>query len=262
MKLREKDLAPLLEAFRNLPESERKPKLEDPSKATPPKRPVPKPPENGLIIRGYCTYMKNETERAKFFYYKENPDAWAAETQSDMLWLTEAEWKSLIPTNPEPGNEIEVAREIQKRFFSTIGIDYMEGSVNSLPVRDSSMTLTVTKVDANRVEMKLVGEGKMGKEQAPNARTEPRSRGCDLRIKGRVRYERRENRITRFDIAGTGKAWGNKMNYTKNAIRIGQYPWHYGIACELVTGKTPPDLLPPYNLLHYGQAGPYFAKKK
>ena len=39
------------------------------------------------------------------------------------------------------------------------------------------------------------------------------------------------------------------------------YPWLYGVACELVTGDSPIDRVPPYNLLHYGSAGPYFAEK-
>jgi len=31
----------------------------------------------------------------------------------------------------------------------------------------------------------------------------------------------------------------------------------YGIACELVTGDAPQDLIPPYNLLHHNPTGPY-----
>ena len=41
-------------------------------------------------------------------------------------------------------------------------------------------------------------------------------------------------------------------------IRLDQYPWMYGIACELVTGDAPQDLIPPSNLLHYNPTGPYF----
>jgi|TARA_B110000495_G_C23012487_1_gene599010 hypothetical protein len=39
---------------------------------------------------------------------------------------------------------ITVPEEIQRRFFSTIGIDYdyMERSVNALPLRESTMRLT------------------------------------------------------------------------------------------------------------------------
>ena len=57
-------------------------------------------------------------------------------------------------------------------------------------------------------------------------------------------------------------AWGNKMDYVRREITLDDYPWSYGIACELVAGRSPIDLIPPYNLLHYGSAGPYFAKGK
>jgi hypothetical protein len=29
----------------------------------------------------------------------------------------------------------------------------------------------------------------------------------------------------------------------------------YGIACEMVTGNAPQDMIPPYNLLHYTDQG-------
>ena len=151
LKMRARELDPVLAEYRKLPRTERQPELEDPKRATPPRRIVPQPPAGGLIIRGYCTYLKREPTgrivRSKQFYYKNNPDCWAAETQSDMLWLTEAEWKSLIPDNPEAGRRSDVSQPIQHRFFSTVGIEYMEGSVNALPPNDTRMQITVEEGD-------------------------------------------------------------------------------------------------------------------
>jgi hypothetical protein len=142
------------------------------------------PPANGLIIRGYCTYLrlddKKSIVRSSEYYYKENPDRWMAETQSDLLWLTEAEWKSLIPANPKSGDRSEVAQAIQKRFYSTIGIDYMEGSVSALPTRKLTMSLTVQQVDDKMLVLRLDGYAHLGKEFDLKLRSEPRSRGCEL----------------------------------------------------------------------------------
>src|SRR5262249_47400509 len=139
LRLRKKELQGALDEYARLPKDQRTPALPDSSLAQPPKRPVPQPPPNGLIIRGYCTYLRPDKQghivRSSEYYYKQNPDRWMVETQSDLLWLTESEWNSLIPANPTPGEQREVAQAIQKRFYSTIGIDYMEGSVNSLPPR-------------------------------------------------------------------------------------------------------------------------------
>jgi len=264
LRLRATELAAALAEFQALPEAERKPKLEDPAQATPPSRPVPEPPAGGLVIRGYCAYTtkpeNGNIARARQFYYRENPDAWAAETQSDMLWLTEDEWKSMIPADARAGTVREVAAPVRERFFSTIGIDYMEGSVNSLPVRSSTMTLTVTESDARGLTLRLDGYGHMGEPFSEKTREKPHSRGCEVRVLGRVHYDASTRKIDRFDVAGSGQAWGNKMEYTKREIRIDDYPWNYGIACELVTGARAIDRIPPYNLLHYGSAGPYFKK--
>lgn len=258
VRLLAKDLAPLLAVFRALPESARKPQLPDPQSATPARRPVPLVPENGIVVRAYCTYLKDgengKPQRAKRLYYQQNPDAWAAETQNDMLWLTEAEWRSLIPKNSSAGTEITVSKEIQRRFFSTIGIDYMEGSVNALPLREATMTLTVEKAG----QLRLHGFGKMGKTHSAESKNEARTRGCELRVIGRINYDLKEKKITAFDLAGVGEAWGNKMEYISREIGIPEPRWKYGIACELVTGSAPHDLIPPYNMLHYSSKMTYF----
>jgi hypothetical protein len=44
-------------------------------------------------------------------------------------------------------------------------------------------------------------------------------------------------------------------------IRLDQYPSVYGIACKLVTGHSPQDRIPSYNLLHYNSNGPYFEER-
>jgi hypothetical protein len=257
----------VLEEFRSLPESERRPHLEDPALAHPPKRPVPQPPAGGLIVRGFCTYLRGDEDRAgrmvrsREFYYKENPDRWAAETQSDMLWLTQVEWRSLVPADPKPGDRAEVSAAIQRRFFGTIAIDYMEGSVNSLAPRATAMALTVERVNPDAIEMRLDGYGRMGKELDEALRTQANSRGCEVRVLGFVSYDRRKAVIARFDVLGIGEAWGNKMEYVHREIRVGPYPWRYGIACELVRGDSAIDRIPPYNMLHYGGREPYFVRE-
>lgn len=263
VRLRERDLAPLLAEFKALPEGARRPELPDPAAATASERPAPDPPAGGLVVRGYCTYLdaaaKDTSRRIQRFYYEENPDAWAAETQSDMLWLTEEEWRSLLADKRDAGGGSAVPMEIQRRFFSTVGIDYMEGSVNALPVRESTMTLTLLgESDAGELQLRLDGHGRMGAAFNADSASKADTRGCELRVIGHVTYDRKAGKLTRFDVAGIGEAWGNKMDYTRREIRIPGERWAYGIACELVTGSAPYDRIPPYNMLHYGGRMRYF----
>ena len=264
LRLRERELSDVLTEFHKLSEEDRKPKLAEPADVEQPQRPIPEPPKDGLRVRGYCTYLKigdnGKPTRSNVYYYKQNPDRWSVETQSDMLWLTNAERMSLVPKDPKPGDSIEVGAAIQQRFFSTIGIDYMEGSVNSLPTRDTQMTITVEHVDADGVTLRLTGYGKMGKPFDERLKGEANTRGCEVRLLGKLHCDGAA-RFDRFDIVGLGKAWGNKMDYTRREMSIEGYPWMYGIACELVTGDSPIDRIPPYNLLHYNGSGtPYFPK--
>jgi hypothetical protein len=78
---------------------------------------------------------------------------------------------------------------------------------------------------------------------------------------GAVHDDRPKRVLSRFEVAGVGRAWGNQMHDVRREVRRDQYPWLYGITCELVTGDAPPDRIPPYNLRHYNSAGPYFGSR-
>ena len=155
----------------------------------------------------------------------------------------------------------EVAAEIQRRIFSTLGIDYMEGSVNALPVRTSELTLQPIGATGGLEVLEVRGHAKLGETMRADTATAGRTRGSEVEIFGKISYDSKARQIKSIEIAGLGIAWGNKMGYTKRAIRIGGDQWRYGIALELVTGREPYDLVPPYNLLHYGGGMKYFAGK-
>ncbi|MDG2122825.1 MAG: hypothetical protein P8J87_03950, partial [Verrucomicrobiales bacterium] len=138
--------------------------------------------------------------------------------------------------------------------------DYMEGSVNALPVRSSAMTLTVKESVGGVVRMWLEGEAEMGVPFDEHDREAGRSRGCRVEVEGWVEFEVVSKAFVRFDVAGAGEAWGNKMEYTRREIGIDDYPWVYGVAFELVTGDAPVDRVPPYNMLHYGGGMNYFGE--
>ncbi len=265
LRMREKELAPVLAEFQALPESDRKPAIEVPADVAAPRRPLPPPPANGLILKGFCTYVKDEGDRivrSKEWYYRQNPDRWPVETQCDRLWLTEAEWMSLVPAEPKAGGKAEVPGPLQRRFFQTIGIDYMEGSVNALPARESAMTLTVEEATSDAIRMRLDGWAKLGRERDDAAREAKNSRGSDLRVLGYLACDRAKRALTRFDVVGLGRAWGNKMEYVGREVKLDAYPWTYGIAAELVTTRRPIDVIPPYNMLHYGSGLKYFEDPK
>src|SRR5207245_11710130 len=54
LKLRRSDLESVLQEYARMPKEQRTPALEDAGTAQPPKRAVPLPQANGLIVRGNC----------------------------------------------------------------------------------------------------------------------------------------------------------------------------------------------------------------
>ncbi len=82
-----------------------------------------------------------------------------------------------------------------------------------------------------------------------------------MRVIGRIVVDRDSRTITAFDMAGVGRAWGNKMEYTNREIGLPQPIWDYGIACELVKGLSPDERIPPYNMIHYGGGRDYFGDR-
>ena len=63
LRLRKRELEGALKEYAQLTREERTPALPDSARAVPPKRAVPSPPANGLIVRGYCTYLRLEDSK-------------------------------------------------------------------------------------------------------------------------------------------------------------------------------------------------------
>ena len=126
--------------------------------------------------------------------------------------------------------------------------------------RETALTLTIESVTPETLSMKLEGTARLGKEFDEKGHKEKNSRGSDVRLLGYVAVDRARNAITRFDVVGLGHAWGNKMDYLHREIRLDTVPWIYGIAVELVETRRPIDVVPPYNMLHYGSGLKYFSE--
>ena len=252
-------LAPLAKEFKRLPAERRMPEISDNKNLLAKKKLAI--PNGGLALQAHCTLLEHnkqgiaELSRAEVFYYPQNPNRWKFETQTDSFWLTEAERKSLIPAGDlKVGNETNVGENIQSRFFSTVGIDFNQGSIPSAKVRNSTMLLKIQRITDETVELRLEGYGQMGVPYDKSKLGQPRSRGYEIRLLGLMVYSKQDHEIERFDIVGVGEAWGK----VRNEKKIFPGTWNYGIACELIPEGSPVNTVPPYNLLHYGAAGPYF----
>jgi hypothetical protein len=231
-------------------------------------RVLPTPPAGGLILKiCYRAFMRDDGK----LRYLTGKDLWHDEkgakseaafdttypgqittpqAQPDHMWLTEAEWKSLLPANPRKGDKYPVPASITDRILRWhLNPLTVYGETNALErkeVRAGELTLTVDAVAPTRVSLRLDGFAKLGRE-APTAVADGKIAcvdqwGYEPRLLGYLEYEPEKKVMTRFDIVALGDHFG-RLGICDSAARLGLQP--LGIAFELVTNPTPADRLPP-----------------
>jgi hypothetical protein len=265
------------QVWMSLPESGRKPgAIQVPDKGPIDlKHATVQPPEGGLILKIYGRYLARDpagalrlTTLLKDFPGIKDPATryprhfdYYCEANVDYLWLTEAEWQSLIPARPRKGDRRHVPASIIQRIslyhllptamHSRIGDLWQEIAQQQKGVRAREATLTVEEASPNRVRLVLDGFVHLGHAYNAEAvaRIPPRSRECmgyEARLRGVLDYDVRKQVVTRFDILALGDLYGDS-DPNHWLVRPGRNP--LGFAFELVSGDNPVDRLPPRGYL-------------
>lgn len=235
---------------------------------------LPTPPENGLILKLYYRNLARGADgeprhvNAKDFVHNhamaKDPNNIHEigfidlvignkafhEASPDFMWLTEAEWKSLLPDHPSKGDVKPVSAAIAERFFRyqlvpTIGF----GEANAWEKKDfrgGNLTLTVESVAEDKVRLRLEGSGRLGNDYETVEKSVKEKRdasGYEPRILGYLDFQPTKKTITRFDIVAFGDTYGMLGGDYRYFYRPGRQP--LGVAFELVDGKRPANRVPP-----------------
>lgn len=238
------------EAWDRLPEAERKPRAVSgvPRVAAYPK--PPEPPKNSLILKIYIRALQRDESgtlthtgplTAAEGYYD-----LPAEPQLDHLWLTESEWKSLIPAEPRAGDVIAVPPRVARRIAKYHLIDKGTGcKVFVWDKATAEMKLKVSEVTPTSVRMELSGTAHIGQKA-----------DYPLLLQGRLEVDRRRGEFTRFDMLAIGRDDGDLRPEEERLKRFNfWYRLHPGgklvmaVAFELVDGIRTLDRVPPYALM-------------
>lgn len=252
-----------LAEWAKIPEAERRPQL---VKGVPRVKDYPAPPDppkNGLILRSYVRALQRDEagdfSRTGPILVGNNAYSFAAEPQLDHVWITEAEWKALIPANPSVGVRFDMPRRVAERFAMFHMLDKGLGCNCFLWEKATAkMNLTVAKVTDGEIQMHLSGAGLIGKDG-----TTP------VRFQGVVEIDRRKNEISRFDMIALGR---DGTDLRDGADSISNF--HYrlsaknkvvmAIAFEKIEGDKPIDRVPPYAIMFNSAKTnnlPYFQKQ-
>ncbi len=284
-----RDLRGILAKWQALPEAERTPGGVKVEAAGPVAANVLSiaPPTNALILRTYHRLLTRDADGTlrkvrRTDYPKSSnltPDeTWVThfgerwEAQPDFLWVQEEEWKAIVRPNPAKGDTyplLEAVADRMTRAHLILGMAYGEcGICSKKEVRSRSLTLTVTEVTADAVQLRLTGAAALGadfataeKEDRKGKREGRSVQGFEPKVLGHLTWDRKAGAFTRFDVVALGDAYGTPGGDHHFNYRPGRYP--VGISMELAAGKTPAERVPPRAAVVYDTPNPaYFATGK
>jgi hypothetical protein len=267
---RDGDVVAALKAWNQLPEAERRPGAITVADITfDPRFVQATPPPGGLIIKIYGRHLTRTPEgglrRAVHDDFpqlkgREQPERFnhIVEGSRDYLWLTEAEWKSLLPPNPRVGDQMPLPPRIIRRIFN-FHVDpgrqlgQQSGrrfASDGRDLRAAEATLTVEAVSPERVRLRVNGSGRLQREETltnPHYETGKFVHTLEARLQGILEYDRKKQAFTRFDLVVLGdfdgRVWNANAGSPTFSDRPGRHP--IGFAFELVQDPSPLDQLPP-----------------
>lgn len=195
-------------------------------------------PKGGLVITTYTRILDRTTKGE--FCHGSCKFTGGEKSARDHLWLTESEWRSLIPENSKVGDTMLVPDRLVYRIARFHLVDNTRGEPDTWSckeLRQGGMKLTVEGVSSKEMTLRLDGRLVL----ATHADTGRAERGFDVRLLGRIHYDTDKKVIDRFDAVAVGEHWGEGQ-YTGGA-RPGRTP--LGIAFELARGASAADQVPP-----------------
>jgi hypothetical protein len=264
-----------LAAWDKLPESERRPGAIKFGGRGPidSKHATAEPPAKGLILKVHGRYLAHEasgglrtTSLLKDFPGIKQPATahpghfeFYSEANPDYMWLTEAEWKSLIPANPTKGDRYPLPGAIIDRLCwyhllpnalnSRIGHTWgAVGPPEKKGIRARELTLTVEEVTEASIRLSLEGFVHLGNAHDPDAGSPKTHKdvinflGYEARLRGRLTYDTTRKVFTRFEMVALGDMYGDSAEGNW-LFRPGRNP--VGFAFELIRGSTAAERLPP-----------------
>lgn len=225
------------------------------------------PPPGGLILRSFVRNLKKDKRGELAVITKQdlqNRDLYPGwqpiytEPGHFSVWLTEKEWKSLVPANPKKGDMFPMPEGIHKRlvrYHLVNGTFGLPGPWKLESIRDSAMNLVVEETTP-LLRMKLTGHALLSTDADPAKA----NRGFDAKLKGALTYDPMKEAFTRFDMVAIGDYWGGDYEGGRFK-RPGRTP--LGISFDLTAGETEIDRVPP--LVHMDREQnyrAYFAAEK
>ena len=257
----------VLEAFRSLPDAERRPGAVDVRPLDPAETMIPSPPAGGLVLRVHGRFLaRDEQDGLRHVTQEDFPRSKGAlgfllEPNTEYLWLTAQEWQALIPSNPVKGQKLAVSAALSERIARfhlspPRALTSENWIVPKGAIKKAALSVIVDEVSDDRIGLGLQGFIHWGSDYDAAKATTPNGPlpfGYAAPLHGILEYDRTTKRFVRFDVVAPGDVWGRWGDANGNSQtveRAGRTP--IGFAFELAQGDSPTNRLPPAG--HGGRA--------
>jgi hypothetical protein len=256
---RDCDAKAALQSWNNLPERERKPGAVQVGDAGKPDANVPTPPPRALILQVFESRLTGDLKGELRRREKHETFSWGEyEPGRDQIWLSESEWKALVPAVFKKGERYPLAAGVAGRMVARM-TDWSEANGASWQkhhLRGQDLTLTVEDVSATTVRLRLEGSVRLAhdapekavhyhKALRPLHHEDPKAFArFDGRVLGYLSYDLKKKAFTRFDVVALGEYVGPLLNPYRNEDRQNFYlikPCPLGVSFEI----APPGLIVP-----------------
>ncbi len=243
------DLKRGLAAWKRLPPAERA-HLDDLGHYDPDLEGVP--PPGGVVLKAYARGLERAAGGALRIY--RHPRAHLSkEPGRDHLWLTRAEWQSLIRPGAKKGDSFAVPAALVDRICRRYLIDLVRSGGNGGPrapqnVRGQALTLTVEEADDHVLRLRLDGWARYLSVGPEHGVTDPKGREDSFALWGRLDYDRAAKAFTRFDVAA--------LSETGHYDEVGKKLMPLGVAFVLTPARDAIDRVRPssFHQAYFGKA--------
>ena len=270
----------VLEAFKKLPETERKPAAITVPALKPGETIIPSPPKGGLVLKVHARFLAHgddgqlrHARTTDFPLMRDKPRVlrtWQLFLQpnTEYMWLTRDEWEAMVPANPLKGSQRildpSIAERMARFHLTPQRATTSEGGIKSKrAIKKARLELIVKDVTSKRLRLELRGFVHWGSDYDESKATTPNGplgQGFATPLYGRLEYDRAKKTFTRFDIVAPGHVWGRWGDANRKSMyveRPGRTP--FGFAFELARGNSPSDRIPPGGNGRYVERASYFS---
>ncbi len=253
-------LEEVLDSYAKLPEADRRVKLV----AGEIQAQIP-PPPGGLVLTIYDRQLgRSETGE---YRHPEGDDCGGFRThaphgQRSSLWLTADECRSLVPAKPAKGDTHEVPAKLAKRLFLYGLVPQSLWVVEEMwkpdSVKTGKLQTTVEKVSEQSVKLRIHGSVLLSGPGILHTWPDRKfikniENRYDAKLEGTIVYDRRKEKIVRWDMAAVGDFAGRWFAGNKGWKEATvESPVIHGFAFEIdkTAYVVPPERRRPRSFVH------------